>query len=134
MMSDEKDLGKELLRQNGIEPGSLPEDRRKELRAMIERDKKRVTRMKWATVVSWSLVGLCFIVGFAFDWASSGKGPYAEFGVVFGIISFYVAVACTIAWYLRSRSLGQREIQASLADIAEQLKQLTKNQQADAEE
>ncbi|GAH84143.1 unnamed protein product, partial [marine sediment metagenome] len=59
-MTNERDLGKELLKQNGIEPGALPDDPRKELRAMIERDKKRVTRMKWATVVALSLVLLLF--------------------------------------------------------------------------
>lgn len=132
-MSGEKDLGKELLRQNGIEPGSLPEDRRKELRAMIERDKKRVTRMKWATVVALSVVLLLFIVGGLVGRIFPREAVMMSVGFPLAIM-FYVVVAFTISWYLRSRSLGQRQIQASLADIAEQLKQLVENQQAKASE
>ena len=133
-MTDEKELREGLLSQNGIEPGALPEDRRKELRRILERDKKRVTRMKWATIVSWSLVGLFFVVGFVLGWAFSGEVPYPEFGLVFAVAGFYVAVAFTISWYLRSRSLSQRQIQATLGDISAQLEQLAKNQEVKTED
>jgi uncharacterized membrane protein len=47
------------------------------------------------------------------------------------VVLFWVAVACTISFLIRSRSVSQREIQASLADLAEQVRQLVEDQKAD---
>ncbi len=133
-MSDEKDLGKELLKQNGIEPGSLAEGQRKEVRRMIERDKKRVTRMKWATVgVGLLLVVLCFIVNAVIQ-RVTGSHAMIISPVFVLVVLFWVLVVSGVVRYFRSRAVTQREIQLSLTDIAEQLKQLTKDQQTKAED
>jgi non-ribosomal peptide synthetase component E (peptide arylation enzyme) len=47
------------------------------------------------------------------------------------LVLWLVALFSTVSWFLRSRSLRLREIQASLADLAEQVRQLVENQQAD---
>ena len=143
-MTDERELGKELLKRNGIEPGELPENGRRELRRMVERDKKRAERMKWATVVAWSLLALLYILagvlprilgilGVAPMFVTFAGEPHPWTVVLLFpiVVLFWVAVACTISFLIRSRSVSQREIQASLADIAEQLRQLVKDQQAE---
>jgi nucleotide-binding universal stress UspA family protein len=96
---------------------------------MVERDKKRVARMKWATIVAWPLLALVYIVGVVVEIIH----PHTV-DLVLALpllVLFSVAVACTVSWYVRSRFVREREIQASLADIAEQLRQLVKDQQAD---
>jgi len=128
-MSDEKDLGRELLKENGIEPGSLPEDRRKELRKMIERDKARARGAKFGAVGGPLFVLVIVLVIKIVRTMLGYEGGLVDvmsllflglFSLVFIIVSLYF-----IGMYF-----GQRQIQTSLTDITEQLKQLAKNQQA----
>lgn len=128
-MSDEKDLGKELLRQNGIEPGTLPEDRRKELRKRIERDKARAMGAKFGIVGGPLFVLVIYIVRKMLGYDGGGVDvmtllALGLFSLVFIIVSLYF-----IGMYF-----GQREMQTTLTDLSIQLEQLAKNQQTDAQE
>ena len=140
-MSDEKDLGEELLRQNGIELDSLPEGPRRELRDALEGERKRLIRMKRATVAAWSLAALVCVLGVVTEVAHESLRPgnaelwWGEGRWVLPVALFAcLAILGHLSMYFASRSVTQREIQASLADIAEQLKQLAKDQQAKAED
>ena len=129
-MSDEKELGEGLLKRNGIEPETLTEDRRKELRKMIERDKVRARGAKLGAVV-----------GCAAGWAAAlgvviQRGTLGVVDVVlllFVGFGFFLATLAVLLWFV-GIYFGQRRIQTSLADISAQLEKLDKNQQADAEE
>ena len=129
-MSGEKKLGKELLKENGIEPGSLPEDRRKELRAMIERDKVRARGAKFGALFGCGVgCAMPVVIGIV-------RGTLGVVDVVlllFVGLAFFLAFMAISLWFI-GMYFGQRQMQTTLADIAEQLKQLTKNQQADAQE
>ena len=133
-MSDEKDLGRELLKENGIEPGSLPEDRRKELRAMMERDKVRARGAKLGLLFG-CVFGSLFVLVIRIvrgGLASDGGLVDVLFPVFVGfvfLIPFIVVSLWAIGMYF-----GQRKMQTTLADIAAQLEGLAKNQQADAQE
>jgi hypothetical protein len=119
-----------IFPEDRVAPGEVPERGRAELWRMIERDKKRGNRMKWATVVAWSLLALVYIVAVV---GERVQGPHTmELPLIFPSFAlFWVAVACTVSWYIRSSSVSQREIQASLADLAEQVRQLVEDQRAD---
>ncbi len=129
-MSGEKDLGKELLKENGIEPGSLPEDRRKELRKMIERDKVRARGAKFGALFGCGVgCAMPVVIGIV-------RGTLGFVDVVlllFVGFAFFLAFMAVFMWFI-GMYFGQRQIQTSLADITEQLKRLTENQQANAQE
>ncbi len=133
-MSDEKDLGRELLKENGIEPGSLPDDRRKELRAMIERDKKRARGAKLGLVFG-CVFGPLFVLVIEIvrgTLASDGGIVDVLFPVFVGfvlLIPFIVVSLWAIGMYF-----GQRQMKTTLADLSIQLEQLAKNQKTKAED
>ena len=133
-MSDEKDLGRELLKANGIEPGSLPEERRKELRARAERDKVRAMGAKLGLLFG-CVFGSLFVVVTQIvrgGLASDGGVVHVLFPVFVGfvlLIPFIVVSLWAIGMYF-----GQRQMQTTLADLSIQLEQLAKNQQAKAED
>jgi len=129
-MSDEKELGEGLLKRNGIEPETLTEDRRKELRKMIERDKVRARGAKLGAVV-----------GCAAGWAAAlgvviqrgDLGMVEVVALLFVGFAFFLATMAVLLWFV-GVYFGQRQIQTSLADISAQLEQLAKGQEADTEE
>ena len=43
----------------------------------------------------------------------------------------YIAIVFTISYFLRSRSLSSRQIQAKLADIEEQLRRISEGQKTE---
>ena len=133
-MRHDKNLSEELLRQNGIEAGKIPDGERKELQQMIAKDKARVRFAKKAMITSWVLVPLCLLVGGVIEvlWPQlaldHGHAPGAI--VVFAVMASYVlilvAIVFTISFLVRSRSASLRQIQASLSDIQQQLEGLAK--------
>ena len=59
---NDKKLGDELLKQNGIQAGTLSDDDRKKLHESIALGKKRVRRLKWVVVISWGLILLIYLL------------------------------------------------------------------------
>ena len=129
-MTDEKELGKGLLKQNGIEPGALPEDRRKELRKMVERDKVRARGAKLGVVFGCGGgMAMAVLIGIV-------RGTLGVVDVVillFVCFAFFLAIMAVLLWFV-GIYFGQRRIQTSLADISAQLEQLAKSQQANSPE
>ena len=46
-MKKDNKLGKNLLKQNGIEPGKISEDDLKKFHREVEKERSRIKRMKW---------------------------------------------------------------------------------------
>ncbi len=133
-------LAEELLKQDGADAENASEKTRKELGLMIARDKAHLKRLKWIAIVSWALVVLSSVVlFFTAAVASSGLGWSWVNVLTFSlalrkgveVVLFYVivlvAVVSTVLCLLTSRSLTLRQLRARLANIEEQLQQLSPN-------
>ncbi len=129
-MGDDKRLGEELLKQNGIVPGQVSHGERDAIRRMLARDKARVRRMKWAAIISWLLLPSLFLLAYVVN-ALGGKAAIDTIGggimAVLFIATPYIAIVFTISYFFRSRSLNSRQIHAKLADIEEQLKRISRD-------
>ena len=118
-------LPEELMKQNGITPGHLPQRDRKEVREMIASEQRRVQRMKWVTIIAWCFLAAVFIVAGIVERAAGPNLVTRSAAVVsLGLLS--IAVIFTVSWYARSVSLKFRQVQAALAHIQQQLEQLEK--------
>lgn len=129
-MSDEKDLGKELLRQNGIERGSVPEERRKELRARAQRDKARARAAKLGVVFG---CGTALVVLIVLGMLGSDGGVVDVMKIVLGNLCIMVPIIVAFLWFI-GMYFGQRQMQTTLADISAQLERLAKKQETKAPE
>ena len=125
-MNDKKDFKKALLEQNGLQAGHLPEQRRKEIEMILERQLKWVRRMRWVTVTLWLLWALLTLI-IAFGVMLMRREP-GEIGPDWEVYLFLVwialppiAIVSTISWYVRWRSATSRELNARLERLEEKL-------------
>jgi hypothetical protein len=125
-MRDKKELRKELLSQNGMVSGRMSPVEKEELRRLLKRDQARVLRMKRATIIAWLLVPLFMLVGAGLSVIFAGPQGIGttEAGIAAGWAMMYIAIFFTLSYFWRSRSLGMRQIQATLRDIQEQLERI----------
>jgi hypothetical protein len=124
-MDENKGLAEQLLKQNGLKAGTATESERDRFRRILARDKARARRMGVVTLAAWGLFLAC-IGGAALKEHLAPQAPpttpgYAALAMM---ALFYVAIACSISWFVRSRSVGQGELRARLAELAEELKAL----------
>ncbi len=141
----ENELGKALLNLDMAPPPTAP-DPRQLTRNILERDRRRVRLLAGLATLFWVLtaagiVSLCpFYVmmvaprlrayeagraQLANDWeAWATVGDWAAYWILACIISLLLAAVCTVLLVLLSRRATLRQINASLAEISEQLKQL----------
>src|SRR3954447_16187757 len=147
----QKDLGKALLRLGVTELSGLP-DVREQTWSILERDRRRVRRLTVMTVAAWLLstvLILTVLVAFGLLFPSvaklrmdveQGKVTQArreqlrnehDLGLMKGtlLIAFSVAALtfaaiCTVLLNLSTRRATLRQINASLLEISEQLKEL----------
>ncbi len=129
-MADNKDLGKELLKSNGMEFGKISNEERQTLQRLVATDKARVRRMKWATALAWGLVVICFIVGGLWERANPER-PVGLWVVLIKAL-LVIAIVFTISLLVRSRAASNRQIQSSLMRIQEQLDHLNTGDQQQA--
>jgi hypothetical protein len=112
---------------DGIAPGEGPEKRRAELYRMVERDKVRARGAKFGAVfgcvAAWASVVVIGIVRGGLDSKEVVLLLFAGF--------CFCAVFLPLGLWFIGMYFGQRQIQTSLADIAEQLRQLATDQQAE---
>ncbi|HDY65308.1 MAG TPA: hypothetical protein ENH84_03625 [Phycisphaerae bacterium] len=134
---NDRKLGDELLKQNGIRAGTLSDDGRKKLHESIALGKKRVRRLKWIVGISWGLFLLMHFLNISLamladeetrqDSFHSGSIPVVAGSLMLGLgIVGIFAVVCTISLFIRSSSLKGREmedIRLALRDIEAELKQ-----------
>jgi len=126
----------ELLKQNGMEPGRLSEEEQKKLHRMVHLEKRRITRMKWATAISWILLALVFLLGRVLESSglvqslssvSGSKVPPTPYLPVLAYFLLWIAIICTVSLAIRLyrlRGFRQQQILYTLARIEEHLKHL----------
>jgi hypothetical protein len=147
----EKELGRALLELDAASLAGVPDVRQLTWR-VLERDRRRVRRLTWLTVGVWLLaVGLVLLVlvwfGLLFpaqaklaQEVEAGKVPEArraqlqrqlqvsfQMGTVVIALSVSVlalAALCTVLLVFASRRATQRQVNAGLLEVSEQLKQL----------
>ena len=125
-MADNRNLGKELLKSNGMEFGKISQEERQKLQRLLARDKTRVRRMKWATGIAWGSLVICFIV--AASWELSNPGRPVGLWVVLLRALVWIAIFFTISLLVRSAAASNRRIQSTLMQIQAQLDRLSTDQ------
>ena len=141
----EKELGKALLNLDMAPPLASP-DPRQLTRQVLQRDRRRIRWLTGLATLFWVLtaVGILCLCPFylmfiaprlrayqagraqlANDWdAWATVGDWAAYWILACIIAFLLAALCTVLLVLLSRRATLRQINASLLEISEQLKQL----------
>ena len=132
-MANDKDLGEELLKQNGLEADKVSDQSLQQTRQMLARELKRADRLKrlrtiiLLVMLIW--VGMCFVFIYALPWVAPGIP--SSLGVAICFLGIYIlvicAIICSIVAYAASRSVSLKQIQASLAEISEQLKRQSRD-------
>jgi polyferredoxin len=124
-MNSEENLRDELLRQNGESAQKADEHRDK----ILAQDEARVTRMRRLAKLMWVLVVVCLVGAFMvrplFPEAVELKPQLVPLFITLFQGILLIAIIFTISFYIRSRTLAMRQIQARLAGIEEQLKRMT---------
>ena len=92
----------------------------------IRKDSARVSRLRVMTIVLWTvlLVGYLVVISQADGNISSSKAMVLGFLFIVLVLMLIVAVVCTVSLYIRWRSLGQRQLMATLAGIQKALEDL----------
>jgi heme exporter protein D len=142
----EKELGRALLNLD-MAPSPAAADPRQLTRNILERDRRRIRLLAVLATLFWVLtaVGIvCFCPFYVVivaprlrayqlgrahlehdwnDWAM--VGDWAAYWILACIISLLLAAVCTVLLILVSRRATLRQINASLLEISDQLKQLS---------
>jgi SNF family Na+-dependent transporter len=129
-MVKESDMKKELLGQVAGGSGGKREKDRELAQKIIEKEKARIRRTKWETVIAWGLVVICFIIGAVVERLRM-RQYFDEMELVwsYGLpmilrALLLIAIIFTVLLYTRSRTLAIRQIQARLADIEALIKKM----------
>ena len=123
-MTSEMNIKDELLKQMGPAPDKGTTER------ILTRDAARVRRMKWINIVFWSVVGAAYVGGALLELAlkqeaiSEGYAILMTSLIALSNILTPFGLIFLISYWLRSRSLTIRQIQARLAGIEQQLREL----------
>lgn len=148
---NERELGKALMNLDGATLAGTP-DVRQQTWKILERDRRRVRRLTFVTVVVWLLavaliLGVLVAFGFIFPREAKlmseiqqGKIPAAEQGklwmvemvafqkgtllMAFSITILSFAALSTVLLVFASRRATLRQINSSLVEISEQLRQM----------
>ena len=124
-MADNTNFRKELLQQNGMDSGEISQDEIQKIKRLAARDKTRVTRVKWATGIAWSLLVLCLLMIPAAWFIRIPDG--IEMAILLVPALFWIAVFFTVVLFIRARAASTRQIQSSLVQIQAQLERLSKD-------
>jgi len=134
-MAKENDIKEELLKQMDSESHEKAETHASSLDEIIAKDRARIKRLKWATVISWVLVAFCLIPAAFLEHARRSAALIPSELVVLSTLAvtlralLLIAVILTISLYIRSRTLTIHQIQARLANIEELLKKMSQDKQ-----
>lgn len=124
-MNDKKDFKEALLEQNGLQVGHLPEQQRREIEMILERQLRRVRRMRWVTLGLWLLwVSLYVIFGVLGMEPRKIESAWAASLFMVWVALLPAAIVSTISLYIRWRSATSRELIARLNRLEEKLDSL----------
>ena len=132
-MPETNDIKEELLKQMEKDSGNAPERNAKSLEQIIAKDIARVSRLRWVTVISWVLVGLCFMATAFLERAMYARAlvdteeAWLNSLIVILKALLLTAVIFAILLYTWARTLTIHRIQARLANIEAMLRQMRKD-------
>ncbi|MHC4475177.1 MAG: hypothetical protein ACYTEL_06015 [Planctomycetota bacterium] len=132
-MAKENDIKEELLRQMAENCDEVWDAGKKSVQEIIAKEKARIRRTKWETIIAWVLVAVCFITSAVVEHLRM----YQYFTETELIWSYClpmilrallpIAVIFTVLLYTRSRTLTMRQIQARLSSIETALKKMSED-------
>jgi len=131
-MMSETNLGKGLLRQEGLKPCGFSEEDQKMIQDMMAKEKRRIRLMAKVTKVSWGALGACafLLVVLRFFWGRPASETVALSVSILYVVAAYLlfpwSIYSTIRFYLASRTATMRQIQGSLASIEKRLAALAR--------
>lgn len=127
-----------LLRQDGIEPGTLPASQRKKVNRLLARERAGIRWLRWGTVVAWILTIAVYVASGvpAYIWQHEGahlarlESAQAAWQTsaklfVLRIIMPIEAVALSVWLYFRTRSVSRRRLRAALLACETELQELS---------
>ena len=132
-MTNDKNLANELLKQNGLEPEKLSQQIEQRIQQMVARDIKRAKLARRVREIIF-LATAIFLAVFCLaanvlPWTRGSK--LSSLAMPIFILTIYVvglsAIICTIIAHVASRNATLKQIQASLADISEELKRQSRD-------
>ena len=132
-MEKDSELRDELLKRMDRDAGAAPGASGPAIQAILDKDARRLRRLRRATILSW-------IVFAAACLASGATGALTGFhsetwliATIIGVQALLIAaVAFTAALSFRSRTLRMKEIQAALAEIQDQLRSISQAKSGNA--
>ena len=125
-MTNDKKLANELLKHNGLKPEKISSQTRKQIQEMLAKESKRANRFRrtsrilWLTIVIW--LAIILILSHVYT-----KFPVVELGILGCYVLGVCAIICSIIAHVASRSATLKQIQASLAEISEELKRQSRD-------
>lgn len=134
-MTKESDIKEELLEQMAKESDEKAGTHASSLAEIIAKDRSRIKRVKWATVIGWVLVAVCLIPAAFLEHAKRSAALIPSELVFLSTLAItlrallLITVILTISLYIRSRTLTIHQIHARLADIEELLKKMSQDKQ-----
>jgi CHASE3 domain sensor protein len=132
-MAKENDIKKELLKQMDKDSDKIPEANMKSLKEIIAKDLARIKRLKWVTICSWLLVGICFIVAAFLEQALVSHAlidterDWLNSLIIILRALLVIAIFLTVSLYIRSRTLTIHKIQIRLSNIEMLLRQMSQD-------
>ena len=141
---NENELGRALLKLDAAEMAAALVDQRQQTAALLSRDPRRVRRLAVLTVLLWLLVvaAVGFMIWFHFLVIAPRVQYYVQdvnfrdgmvwlwfskwaAGIILGCVAtMLLATLCTVLLVFSSRRATLRQVNASLLEISEQLRQL----------
>lgn len=132
-MTDNKKLANELLKQNGLNPESISAQNWRQTQEMVAKQLKRASLVKRIrTIILLATAIFLAVFHLAANVLPWTRGSHlSSLGAPIFVLTIYViglsVIVCTIMAHVASRTATIHQIQASLAEIAEQLKRQSKD-------
>jgi hypothetical protein len=115
------DLKDKLMAQDGIVPGQLPRQTRKEIDTMIEKVNRRARNAKHRMIAAWVITALLYVSSRALFVMRPASGifpdTYAIALIEVATPFLILAIVLTVVFFFQSRAASLTEISARLARL-----------------
>ncbi len=130
-MTDEKELGQQLLAESGLDRDHAQSEHDSQIQAMLGESKKKLrrrnrdTKWLWRAFLAWPVLVVIFCVtlfGHMFQLGVSAWVNLIAGGVLMGwVFILPLALYCTAVGQLANRDMMMAKIQTTLSEIADTL-------------